>query len=76
MLEIALAPAPVAVHEVAERRRELLVTAAELGRQPHAPSGPAQEGGLDEIVAQDLAAERRRREAGQGGARRESVEYG
>ena len=74
MLQIALAPAPVPADEIAERGRQLLIAAAEFGHQPHAPPGPAQKRRLDEIVAQDLAPERRRpRQGGQAGVRHERL---
>jgi len=58
VLHVALAPAAVAFGAVDERGRALLVAALEVGRDPHLPAGPLRmKGGLDEIVAEDAAAE-------------------
>src|SRR6185436_18947093 len=66
VLQVALAPAPVTAHLLEQRRRHLLVAAAEVVREPERPPGAAHERRLDEIVAQDLAAERlASRQAGQ-----------
>src|SRR5690606_19856314 len=59
MLQIALAPAPVTDGEVDDRGRPFLIGADEIVGDAHAPTGAAEEGGLDEIVAEDMAAERR-----------------
>ena len=58
VLQIALAPAPVAHRDVGEAARRLLVAAGQSGEHVHRPAGAAQQGGFDEIVAQDVAAER------------------
>ena len=59
VLEVALAPAPVAPHLLEQRRRHLLVAAAEIVGEPERPARAAHQRRLDEVVAQDLAAERR-----------------
>src|SRR5262249_35920106 len=58
MLEVALAPAPVAPHLLEQRGRHLLPAAAEIVGEPERPAGASHERRLDEVVAQDLAAER------------------
>src|ERR1041385_495602 len=50
---------PVALQVVEERRRHLLVAATEIAREPDFPAGASHKSRLDEIVAHDLAAERR-----------------
>ena len=57
MLEIALAPAPVAHREVDERGRALLIAAFEVGEHRDGPAAAPNERGFDEVVAQDVAAE-------------------
>ena len=57
VLEVPLAPAPVAFHLVDQRGRRLLVTAADPIGQPHLVACAADQGGLDEVVAQDIPAE-------------------
>src|ERR1044071_4257062 len=59
VLHVSLAPAPVALQVVEERRRHLLVAAPEIAREPDFPAGASHKSRLDEIVAHDLAAERR-----------------
>src|SRR4051794_19925374 len=59
MLHVALAPAAVALQLVEQRRRRLFVAAGEIAREPNLPPGAPHERRLDEIVAHDLAAERR-----------------
>ena len=58
MLQVALTPAAVAHDRVGEGRRALLVAAAETHGHADLPAGPAHQGRLDEVVAQDMAAER------------------
>ena len=58
MLQVALAPAAVADGEVGQRGRAFLVAAGQAGEHVHGPAGAAEQGGLDEIVAHDVAAER------------------
>lgn len=58
MLQVALAPAAVACGEIEQRRRALLVAAAEFRRHVDGPPGTPHEGGLDEVVAEDMAAKR------------------
>src|SRR5207247_9633950 len=58
VLQVPLAPAAVALHLREQRRRRLLVAAPEVVGEPEAPPRPPHEGGLHEVVAQDLAAER------------------
>src|SRR5207248_11418766 len=57
MLEIALAPAAIAFRKSQQRWGTLFVTAGDVGRQIHFPTGPANESGLDKIVAHDVSAE-------------------
>ena len=59
MLQIALTPTPIALHFFQQRRRHLLVTAAQVVRQPERPTGAAHQRRFHEVVAEDLAAERR-----------------
>ena len=59
VLQIALAPAPVADEDVGQGRGGFFEAAIEVGIHPDAPAGPAQQGGFDEIMAQDGAAEGR-----------------
>ena len=58
LLDIALAPAAVARSKVDDGRRRFFVGADNVARDFHAPTGAAEEGGFDKVVAQDLAAER------------------
>ena len=44
---------------VGKRRRQFLIRTADFRHQPDRPAGARQKGGLDEIVGQDLATERR-----------------
>ena len=59
VLQVALAPAPVAGGEIDQRGRALLVAAAELGQHVDGPAGAPHQRRLDEIVAEDVPAERR-----------------
>src|SRR6202034_3968821 len=59
MLEIALAPSPVAGRKIDERRRALLVGAAKVRQHVDGVPGAKHESRLDEIVAENVAAERR-----------------
>ena len=59
MLQVALRPAPVADDEIGEARRHALEGAVERRRHVHAPAGALEQHGLDEVVAHDVAAERR-----------------
>src|SRR5262249_10487075 len=58
VLEVPLAPAAVALHLLEEGGRHLLPAAPEVVREPERPAGTPHERRLDEVVAQDLAAER------------------
>jgi len=58
VLHVPLAPAVVALGGVQQRGRTFLVAAREIGRDPHLPAGLAHQRGLDEIVAENAAAER------------------
>ena len=58
MLQIALAPAPVARGEIQQRRRAFLETAAERGRHVDGPAGAPHQRRFDEIVAENMSAER------------------
>ncbi len=57
MLEIALAPAAVARGELEKVGRRVLVAAGEVVGHAHGVAAAADEGGLDEVVAEDEAAE-------------------
>ena len=59
MLEIALAPSPVASREIDQRGRALFVGAAEVGQHVNSKARAPHQRRLDEIVAEDVAAERR-----------------
>ena len=59
VLEIALAPSPVASREIDERGRALFVRAAEVGQHVNGKARAPHQARLDEIVAEDVAAERR-----------------
>ncbi len=71
VLQVALRPAPVAGGKLDEARRALLERATEVRQHVDGPSGAAHEGGLDEVVAEDVAAEglfaRKLRQPGGGG---------
>ncbi len=58
MLQITLAPAPVAYRQVDQRRRAFLVAAFQAGHHVHGPAATPDQRSLDEVVAQDMAAER------------------
>src|SRR5206468_10095659 len=58
VLEVPLTPAAVAPHLLEQRRRHLLVAALEVVGEPERPPRAAHERRLDEVVAQDLPAER------------------
>ncbi len=64
MLQVALAPAAVAVQVVEQVGRRLLPAAlvpaaGPVGQHPHVPAGAQQQRRLHRVVAQDLAAQRR-----------------
>ena len=59
VLQVALAPAPVARGEIDQRRRAFLVAAGEIRQHVDRPARPAHEGRLDEVVAEDVPAEGR-----------------
>ena len=59
VLQVALTPAPVALHLLEQRRRRLLVAAGKVEGQPQLPAGASEQRRFDEVVAEDLAAERR-----------------
>ena len=56
VLQIALAPTPVADGEIDQRRRAFLIGAADRRKHVDRVAGAAHQGGLDEVVAQDVAA--------------------
>src|SRR4051794_10849709 len=58
MLQIALAPSAVARGKIQQRRRALLVAAAERGRHVDCPAAAPHQCGLDEIMAENVSAER------------------
>ena len=58
VLEVALAPAPVALGVVDKGRRQFLEASREIRGEPQLVAGATEERGLDEVVTQDLAAER------------------
>src|SRR6185312_16676945 len=58
MLQVALAPAPVARGEIQQGRWTFLETAAERGRHPDRPSSTSHQRCFDEIVAQYMPAKR------------------
>jgi len=64
MLQIALAPAPVAHREIDEGGRAFLIAARKVGEHIDRPAAAPDEGRLDEVVAENMPAERRL--AGQG----------
>ena len=59
VLQVALRPAPVARDDVGQRRRLALVGAFDRRHHVHAPVGAGEQHRLDEVVALDVAAERR-----------------
>ena len=59
MLQISLAPAPVALQLIDERRRHLFIASREIIRQPDSPAGPAHQSGFHKIMAQYGAAQGR-----------------
>src|SRR5580658_4775608 len=59
VLEIALAPSPVAGGEIDERGRALFVRAAEVGQHVDGKARAPHQRGLDEVVAEYMAPERR-----------------
>ena len=59
VLQVALAPAAVAGREIDQRRRALLIGAAERRQHVDGVAGAAHQGGFDEVVAHDVAAPRR-----------------
>src|SRR3984957_14064676 len=59
VLKIALTPSPVAGCKIDQRRRALFVRAAEAGQHINGVTGAKHEPRLDEIVAENVAAERR-----------------
>ena len=59
MLEVALTPAPVALHLLEQRGGRLLVAPGEVVGEPERVARAPEQRRLDEVVAQDLAAERR-----------------
>ena len=70
LLDIALRPAAVTRGEVNDGRRGFFVRPNNVARDLDPPTGAAQERGFNEIVAQDLAAQRLlARKVGQGGVR-------
>ena len=58
MLQIALAPAPVARRKINHRRRAFLIAAFQFRQQPRRPAAARNQRRLDKVVAQDKAAER------------------
>ena len=58
MLQIALTPAPVARGKIRKRGRGFLVTAAERRRHVDGPAAAPHQRRLDEVVAEDMPAER------------------
>src|SRR5579883_2681629 len=59
MLEIALAPAPVAGRKINQRGGRLFVTSANRWQHVNGVARAAHQGGLDEVVTQDMAAKGR-----------------
>src|SRR4051812_11832280 len=59
MLHVALAPAPVALELVDQRRRALFVAAGEIAGEPDFPARASHQRRFDKVMAHDLAAERR-----------------
>src|SRR3546814_19025484 len=58
ILEVSQEPAAVALRVIDQGGRRFLVAAVHLVGEQHLPAGAAQQGGLDEVVTQDLAAQR------------------
>src|SRR5262245_61530335 len=58
MLQIALAPAAIPLRVLDQRLRTFLVAAPQVVSQPHIPVVLHHQGGLDEIMAQNLPAKR------------------
>src|ERR1700688_3117681 len=72
VLEVALSPAPVANCDIDQRWRGFFPGAAAVGGHAHLPAAAAHQGGLDEIMRKDEAAERlAAREFGQAAVLRE-----
>src|SRR5215469_7972054 len=59
VLQVALRPAPVASRIVDDVRGDFLPAAAELGELANLVASTAHKGGFDEIVAENVATERR-----------------
>ena len=57
VLHVALRPAAFAADEVVQCWRQAFVAAAEVGVHAHVPAHAAQEGGFNEVVAEDVAAD-------------------
>src|ERR1700731_372692 len=57
VLQVSLAPALVALGEPENRRRALFIASVQVVGDADFPTGAAHEGGFDEVVAQNLAAE-------------------
>src|SRR6187401_2037948 len=57
MLQIALAPAPIASGKVRKGGRSFLIATTHCGRHVDRPAAAAHEGGLDEVMAQYVATE-------------------
>ncbi len=55
ILQVALAPAAVALQFGQQVRRLLFPAAGQIGHQPHLPAGAAHQRGFDEVVREDLA---------------------
>src|ERR1700722_9877005 len=58
MLQIALAPAPIAGGEIQQRWRAFLKAATQRGHHPDRPSGSTHKCRFHKIVAENVAAER------------------
>src|ERR1700737_4419503 len=58
MLQIALAPSPVARGEIQQRRRAFFVTAAESWGHVDGPAATPHQCRFDEVVAEDMPADR------------------
>src|SRR5947209_17294814 len=59
VLQIALSPAAVAGRDIDQRGWAFFIRAAEQGQHVHCPTGAMDQRRLDEIMAQDMPAERR-----------------
>ena len=57
VLHIALRPAAFAANEVVQRWWQAFVAATKVGVHAHVPARAAQQGGFDEVVAHDVAAD-------------------